>query len=123
MLATRRGAPAVSCGPPASQREATDSSMCNSAREVDMSQLAKVKRSEKDCVVPNQCNTYGHRLRDNIRRDTTRRKQASARSAASNRLTELETEISDMQARQRETQSKIRQLREETKALKANGAR
>ena len=88
-----------------------------------MSQLAKVKRSEQDCIVPNQRNTFAHRLRDNMRRDTTRRKQASGRSAASSRLTELEMEISDIQAKQREGQSRIKELREKTKALEADGAR
>ena len=66
---------------------------------------------------------FAHRLRDNMRRDTTQRKQASARSAASSHLTELEMEISDIQAKQREGQSRIKELREKTKALEADGAR
>ena len=85
-----------------------------------MSQLAKVKRSEQDCVVLNQRNTFAYRLRDNMRRDTIHGASKPVLARRHPRVTgnsPLEMKISDIQAKQREGQSRIKELREKTEAL------
>ncbi|KAH9928873.1 uncharacterized protein B0H18DRAFT_1117695 [Fomitopsis serialis] len=93
------------------------------ARELDATILTKIRKAEEDCILPNHRNEFSQRLRENMRRATSRHKQASARTAASEQLTELEVELAEAQAQQREAQAKIKTLKDQTKSLRATGAR